>query len=109
MSGMVRAPQRHSIGSTPRGSEFQAVVKKIPSYVPWTKHRPKGPARFSQGNGAPVSGWGRGSGVFSACVRRSSSITTMPGGWSYPLQVEFFYEWDGQWMYKNILCWECQF
>jgi len=29
------------LGSTPRGSEFQAEVKKIPSSVPWPKHRSK--------------------------------------------------------------------
>jgi hypothetical protein len=64
------------MGSTPRGSEFQVVVKKIPSYVP----RQNTGLRLSPGRGrshmgfdAVVYGWGRGLGVFSTCVRRSSS------------------------------------
>jgi hypothetical protein len=61
------------VGSTPRGSEFQAVLKKIPSSVP----RQSTDLRLSPGRGrshmgfdAAVYGWGRGSGVFSTCVRR---------------------------------------
>ena len=37
------------LGSTPRGSEFQAEVKKIPSSVPITKALGGAPAQFSLG------------------------------------------------------------
>jgi hypothetical protein len=58
----------------PMGVNFQAVVKKIPSFVPHqsTGLRPcLGCGRFHMGCGAAVYGWGRGSGVFSTCVRSS--------------------------------------
>jgi hypothetical protein len=64
------------LGSTPRGSEFQAVVKKIPSFVPRQStglRLSPGHDRSHMGFDAAVYGWGRGSGVFSTCVRRSSS------------------------------------
>ena len=55
------------LGSTPRGSEFQAEVKKIPSSVPITKalggHRPN--SHLGDGK-PPCNGGGGGSGVFSA-------------------------------------------
>jgi hypothetical protein len=71
------------LSSTPRswvrlpvGANFQAMVKKIPSSVP----RQSTGLRLSPGRGrshmgfdAAVYEWGRGSGVFSTCVRRSSS------------------------------------
>jgi hypothetical protein len=59
--GLSSTPQ--VLGSTPRGSEFQAVVKKIPSFVP----RQSTGLRLSPGRGrshmgfdAAVYGWGRG-------------------------------------------------
>jgi hypothetical protein len=80
------------MGSTLRGSEFQVVVKNIPSSVP----RQSTGLRLSPGRGrshmgfdAALYGWGRGSGVFSTCVRRSSSKYNSRG-LSYPPQVEFF-------------------
>jgi hypothetical protein len=71
--GLSSTPQ--VLGSTPRGSEFQVVVKKILSSVP----RQSTSLRLSPDRGrshmgfdAAVYEWGRGSRVFSTCVRRSS-------------------------------------
>jgi hypothetical protein len=66
LGGLSSTPQ--VLGSTPRGSEFQAVVKKIPSYV----LRQSTGLRLSPGRGrshmgfdAAVYGWGRSSGILS--------------------------------------------
>ena len=59
----LRHPQ--VLSSTPRGSEFQAEVKKIPSSVPITKalggHRPN--SHLGDGK-PPCKGGGGGSGIF---------------------------------------------
>jgi hypothetical protein len=41
---------------------------------------------------ALVQGWERGSEIFLACGRRSSSINAIPWGWSYPQQAELQYD-----------------
>jgi hypothetical protein len=63
------------LGSSPRGSEFQVVVRKILTYV----SRQSIGLRLStvtvvshMGYGAAMYGWGRDSRVFSTCVRSSS-------------------------------------
>ena len=72
------------LGSTPRGSEFQAEVKKIPSLALCAKalvvSRPQvglrtltWPRHSSQGLRLPVSGWGQGSGIFSVGEADASS------------------------------------
>jgi hypothetical protein len=67
-------------GSNPFGGEFVVagcaylvrVVKKISSYVPRQSTGLR-PASSHVCCGAAVYGWGRGSEIFSICVRRSSS------------------------------------
>jgi hypothetical protein len=50
------------------------VVKKIPSSVPHQSTGLRlGLGRSHMGYGAAVYGWGKGSRVFSTCVRRPSS------------------------------------
>jgi hypothetical protein len=74
LGGLSSTP--HVLGSTPHGSEFQVVVKKNPLVCPTAKHRTKarpGRGRSHMGFDAAVYGWGRGSRVFSTCVRRPSS------------------------------------
>ena len=64
------------LSSTPCGTEFQASVKKIPSFVPRQStglRLSPGRGRSHMGYGVVVYGWGRGSGVFSTCVRMSFS------------------------------------
>ena len=72
------------LSSTPRGSEFQAEGKKIPSLVPCAKalvvRRPRSAedpymaqAGSSQGLRLPVSGRGQGSGIFSVEEAEASS------------------------------------
>jgi hypothetical protein len=64
---------RQILSLTPRGSEFQAGVKKIPSSAP---HQSIGlgpgfgRGRFHMSYGAAMYGLGRGSEIFSTCVRR---------------------------------------
>jgi hypothetical protein len=65
LGGLSGTPQ--VLGSTPSGSEFQAMVKKIPSSVPLQSTCLK--LRPSRGRShmcfdAAVYGWGRGSGFF---------------------------------------------
>ena len=70
--------------------QFICVLKKIssPVLLQITGLRP---VPFHMGCGAAVYRWGRGSEIFSTCVRRSSSYNTMPWGWSCPHNSSFFY------------------
>jgi len=79
------------LGSTPRGSGFQAEVKKIPSPVPMCQSA-------VEGSGPVLTGLrhllrqdgGGGSGVFSICVRRSFFLTENPGAVITPRRSSFF-------------------
>ena len=90
LGGLGGTPQ--VLSSTPRGSEFQAGVKKNPLVCPTANAQVKKAWPSSHKAMVPVSGWGRGSGVFLGLCEKVFSITAMPGGRSYPLQVEFFFK-----------------
>jgi hypothetical protein len=83
------------LGSIPSGSELPGV-KKNPLASPHVKapvkalpsHGYRSPTWYSHEIVWPLCKGGRG--VFSACVRMSSSINAILQGRSYPRQAEFF-------------------
>jgi hypothetical protein len=89
LGGLSSTPQ--VLGLTPRGSEFQVVVKKTPSSVPRQSKGLRlspGRSRSHMGFDAVVYGWGRGSGVFSTCVKKVFLIQY--SGVVLPPQSSFF-------------------
>ena len=79
----------------PRVVWFIRVSKNISSPIPLQSTGLR-PVPFHMGCGAAVYRWGRGSEIFSTCVRRSSSYNTMPWGWSCPHNSSFFYIKSGK-------------
>jgi hypothetical protein len=75
LGGLSSTPQVLSL--TPHVSEFQAEVKKSPRVSHVQRTGQKGLARFSQGNGALVSRWDKGSAVFSKVF---STTAMLEGG-----------------------------
>jgi hypothetical protein len=57
----------------PVGANFRLWLKKSPRLSHAKAHVRLGRGRSHMGFDAAMYGWGRGSGVFSTCVRRSSS------------------------------------
>src|SRR6185437_6047501 len=89
------------LSSTPRGSEFQAEVKKNPLAGPganalvWMAQvglrTLTWPRQGSHGLRPPVSGRGQGSGIFSVGEAETSSRKSIPVGRSFPTRPSFFY------------------
>jgi len=79
------------------GANFRLRVKKNPLVCPTANAQVKKAWPSSHKAMVPVSGWGRGSGVFLGLCEKVFSITAMPGGRSYPLQVKFFLSTSPQW------------
>jgi len=80
----------------PSGSEFQAGGKKNPLACPRNLHMASGPIgrpvltrETARVSGGRCMGRGRGSPIFSACVRRPL-LTCNARGAACPMQVEFF-------------------
>jgi len=80
LGGLDGTPQVLSL--TFRGVNFRLGLKKSPRLSHGQSIGQKGLARLSQGNGAPVSGWGMCEKVFS--------LTAMFRV-AYPVQVEGFF------------------
>ena len=70
-----------------------SLKKKIPLSAPRQSTGLR-PAQSHGSCGAAVYGWGRGSGVFLTCVKRSFSKAQCLGA-VLALRVEFFLIWDG--------------
>jgi len=78
------------------GQNFRYPPKKSPRLSRLSQSTGNGPAH-SQGNGSLCKGGTRCSGVFSACVRRSSSLSTKLRGLSAHRRPSFFYMRSPSW------------
>jgi hypothetical protein len=65
------------LGSTPRGSEFQAEVKKIPCLSHAKTYARTG---LSHGQRAPMYGWGQGFGNFLDLCKKVFFLIQYRGG-----------------------------
>jgi hypothetical protein len=67
------------LGSIPRGSEFQVVVKKIPSFVP---NQSTGQEPAHSQVTVPCVWMGQGFVNFLGLCEKTFFLSTIPGGWS---------------------------
>ena len=77
------------LSSTPRGSEFLAEVKKIPSSVPMCQSAVMARPGSHRATDTAVLGWGRGFGGFLDLCEKTFFLKGKPEGRHNPPHVEF--------------------